>query len=134
MRKVSKIIQDCPLPVEMVQEAIDYAAEKLPTVMTFTTENCMSTKSLVLLKLSQSVQEWSVSDDPNAPSPEQAKSFATGCHSIISEDTSLFGYGVLNNSTIQDEMKLMLEHKASIDEALSNEEQVISKDSSDPKI
>lgn len=105
----TEIIKDCAIPIEMVQEAIDHALDKLPDVMTFATENCMSTKSLILLKLSQLVQEWSLSGEANAPSPKQAKAFATGCHTIIAEDIHFIGYGVLNNPTIREEMRIMLE-------------------------
>lgn len=98
------VITDLAIPVEFVEQAIKSAEEDLNPVMTFAWDNCMTTKSYVLLKLARRVDEWSQSGEKNAPSREKADAFITGCYEIIDVDIHARGYGVLNNGKVAHEL------------------------------
>lgn len=98
------VIHDLTIPIEFVEQAIKAAEEDLNPVMTFAWDNCITTKTYVLLKLARSVDEWAESGKEDAPTREKANKFITGCYTIISDDMHR-GYGTLNNAKIAHELE-----------------------------
>lgn len=94
------VIADLAIPVEFVQAELRHAHHNLSSVMTFVTDNCMTTKSYILLRLVKRVDEWANSGANDAPPREKADAFITGCYEIIAADIHSRGYGVLNNPQV----------------------------------
>ncbi|WP_367607812.1 hypothetical protein [Legionella sp. W05-934-2] len=99
------VIEDMAIPVEFVDDALKKAEQNLNPVMNFAFDNCMTTKSYVLLQLAKRVDQWAESGEKGAPSREQANSFMKGVQEIIKADVHTRGYGVLNNPVITRELE-----------------------------
>ena len=94
------VIEDLPIPVEFVDLALERADKDLNPTMTFLWDNCITTKTYLLLDLTQQVHEWSQSGEANAPTKQKSDAFITGCYDIIHKDIKIRGYGVLNNDVL----------------------------------